>query len=354
MDDLSRASSVYSSDSSRKPTYLDYSSSIDESSRPGSVRAARDYVESLSATPSRGAPLTPSTTSSSTRPSSRPSYMNYQSTSTLASSRPVEVTHNRTASSVTTIPADTQAITPYQHSSTLLVLVFAEVSPLLLQYIQIWLKKWSFTAIAVVGDPTYESDIKQLKMDIYGLVGKLTREVSVHTHIQEDWSGSELASTWNTITKKANSEIRGLLCSTSYGSKAGHDIMSVSEADFAQSWQGSVGRLHGAARALLPQLLKYPAGDVMFLVLDPTEQSGTSGINKVACEALLRQLQAAHELDQVTIDYADLVLIPEPEPEETSESIDDHQNGYYAHDAGFAASESPTKLWAMWQGMEGA
>ncbi|KAK4963132.1 hypothetical protein LTR10_000760 [Elasticomyces elasticus] len=354
MDDLSRASSVYSSDSTRKPTYLDYSSSINTSSRPGSVRAARDYVESLSATPSRAIPLTPSTTSSSPRPSSRPSYMNYQSTSTLASSRPVEVSHGRTASSVTTTPADTQPIIPYQHSSTLLVLVFAEVNPLLLQYIQIWLRKWSFTAIAVVGGPTYESDIKQVKMDIYGLIGKLGREVNVYTHIQDNWSGSELASTWDTIKRKANSDIRGVLCSTSYGLEASLDIMSVTETDFAQSWQGSVGRLHGAAKALLPQLLKYPAGEVMFLVLESTEQSGTSGINKVACEALLRQLQAAHELDQVTIDYADLVLIPEAEPEETSENMDGYQNGYYAHDAGFTASESPTKLWAMWQGMEGA
>ncbi|KAK0278800.1 hypothetical protein LTR35_009065 [Friedmanniomyces endolithicus] len=344
--DLSRASSLYSNDSSRKPTLLDYGSSVDTGSRAGSVRAARDYVESLSSTPSRATQPAPSISSASSKPSSRPSYMNYQETSLAASKR-------------TEIVVDTQiSAPPSRYHGTLLVLIVAEIHPQAIHFVRTWLKRWPFEAISVVGTPKYEAGIKQLKMEIYRLTGKLGWEVSVHTHLQAEWNSREIAATLDKLQAGSapRRDVRGVLCCISYGSssKLEEEVLRLEEAELAESWQQSVGCLHSAATAIIPRLQQSdaPQSD-MFLVLEPSERSPVAVINKAACDALLDQLRTGSASKHLSIDHAERVLLPELEPEVTNGTSDDHHNGYHADDTDFAAFESPTKLWAMWQNEEG-
>ncbi|KAK1064070.1 hypothetical protein LTR12_007852 [Friedmanniomyces endolithicus] len=344
--DLSRASSLYSNDSSRKPTLLDYRSNFDTGSRPGSVRAARDYVESLSSTPSRAAPPAPSISSASSKPSSRPSYMNYQDTSPASSKR-------------TEIAVDTQiSLPPARHHGTLLVLIVAEIHPQTIQFIRTWLKRWPFEAITVVGTPKHEAGIKQLKMEIYGLTGKLGWEVSVHTHLQAEWNSREIGATLDMLQSASapKRDVRGVLCCISYGSAKGaeEEVLRLEEAELEESWRQSIGCLHSAATAIVPRLLESDAAESdMFLVLEPIERSPAAVIHKAACDALLDQLRTGSASKRLTIDHAERVLLPEPEPEMTNGTSDEHHDGYHADDMDFAAFESPTKLWAMWQNEEG-
>ncbi|TKA76826.1 hypothetical protein B0A55_04640 [Friedmanniomyces simplex] len=359
--DRSRGSSIYSNDSSRKPTYLDYRSSVDTGSRPGSVRAARDYVESLSSAPSRAPPPAPSISSSpppapsisssSSRPSSRPSYMNYQNGSPK-SSRRIDLPEVQTGAS-NAATAGTQVSAP-RHQGTLLVLIVAEVHPQTMHFLSTWLKRWPFTAISVVGAQKYEAEIKQLKMEIYGLTGKLGREVSVHTHLQAEWNSREVGATLDMLHSAStpDRDVRGVLCCISYGNAGSvqSKVLGLAEAELEESWRQSVGCLHSVATAIIPRLRESdrPEGE-MFLVLEPSEPSLAATLNKAACDALLSQLRIEYASERLTIDYAERVLLPEPELPELAGRIDGHQNGYAVDEMDFAASESPTKLWAMWQ-----
>ncbi|KAK1036540.1 hypothetical protein LTR33_016336 [Friedmanniomyces endolithicus] len=344
--DLSRASSTYSNDSSRKPTLLDYRSSVDTGSRPGSGRAARDYVDSLSSIPSRAALPAPSISSTSSKPSSRASYMNYQDTSPASSKRTEKV-------------VDTQiGLPPVRKYGTLLVMIVAEIHPQTIHFIRTWLKRWPFEAISVVGTPKHEVEIKQLKMEIYGLTGKLGWEVSVHAHLQAEWNSREIVATLDMLQAGSapRRDFRGVLCCISYGRSqtVEEEVLRLDEMELEESWRQSVGCLHPAATAIIPRLQESDAQQSdMFLVSEPSERSPAAVINKAACDALLEQLRTGSASKYLTIDHAERVLLPEPEPEVTNGTSDEYHNGYRADDTDFAAFESPTKLWAMWQNEEG-
>ncbi|KAK3067336.1 hypothetical protein LTR53_015859 [Teratosphaeriaceae sp. CCFEE 6253] len=344
--DPSRASSIYSSDSNRKPTYLDYRSSIDTSSRADSTEIQRDYADSLSSAPSRAPPMPPSNAAASSRPSSRPSFMNYQSTSP-APSKPVAVPQLRSNGATPVAPAHLGAggYESSRHGGTLLVFIVAEVHPQMVQYLQRWLKRWSVSAITVIGTHGYAAEIKQLKMDIYGVIGKLGREVGVQTHLRARLDSDEVSAT----VSETGEDLRGVLCSISYNSNTtSADALGIDGPDLALAWQRSVGALHAVARATMP-LLTAKGRPGLFLVLESAEQSAVSAINKAACDALLDQLDATYGSSSITIDHVDRVLLPDAEPAEQHGGVDRVPDGYYQEDSDFAASESPTKLWAMWQ-----
>ncbi|KAK5121351.1 hypothetical protein LTR85_005517 [Meristemomyces frigidus] len=343
-----RTSSTYSNESSRKPTYLDYRSNGDTGSKSTSYQAARDYAESLgSQAPARPSPSAPvSTTSrSSSRPSSRPSFMNYQGGGAEGKTQPVAVPQPVSPAAPAAAPRVPGVVLLYMatgvHNKTM-------------QYLQIALKRRAYASIAIIGSKEHEPAIKQLKMEIYGLIGKLGREMGVQTHTRLGNGEQEL----DAIVQEAvrgGSVLQGVLCSLGYAEDetAGTDILSVDRADFERSWQTSVGTLHGIAKAAIPLLtsgnndLDHPK---FFLVVETAQHTPASIVTKAACDTLLRQLSTAYTSRDLLINHAEKVLVEEPEPVRRKSVPALHTDGFSAGptESVFTPGDSPTKLWNMW------
>ncbi|KAK5130004.1 hypothetical protein LTR08_002559 [Meristemomyces frigidus] len=402
--DPSRSSSVYSS-SSRKSTYLNYRPSVGASgghSKASSFQAARNYAESLSAqsmgapasarpapprdyaesigsqsvgapAPARPAPvpaapdtapsaapltdapsaaapsyapslapaMSPSSRSSS-RHSSRPSFMNYQSSAPETRTPPVAVP---------------QAVAlPAPRATGVLVLVLAaEVHAQTMKYVQTALKKRPYASIAIIGSKEHEPAVKQLKMEMYGLIGKLGREMGVQTHVRAGPGDEELGAAVQQALGGQHS-LQGVLCSLAYdgGETTAGDILSLEPELLQRSWLGSVGFLHGVAKATIPLLTSArgaPEQASFFLAIETAARSPVALLNKAACDALLRQLSTAYTSHDLTIDLAENVLISEPEPTTPTYGVPKLRTNAFSSEPEeyvFSPGESPTKLWNMW------
>ncbi|KAK4542805.1 hypothetical protein LTR36_006181 [Oleoguttula mirabilis] len=374
-----RANSVHSNESSRKHTYLDYRSNGDTSSRATSYQAARDYAESLGApAPARprdyaeslGAPVparprdyaeslgapaparqSPSpqvstNSRSSSRPSSRPSFMNYQSRGG-AEGKPQPVAVPQPASPI--VPA----VAP-RASGVLLLYLAAEVHTKTMHYLQIALRRRAYASIAIIGCKEQEAATKQLKMEIYGLIGKLGRDMGVQTHTRSGDGEEELDAIVREAVK-GQAILQGVLCSLAYAvdETGSADILSLERADLEKTWQTSVGCLHSVAKATVP-LLTSASSDLarpsLFLVMETARHSPVSALNKASCDTLLHQLSAAYASPNLIVDHAEDVLVEEPEPVHTDGALALRTDGFSAEpsDSVFTPGESPTKLWNMW------
>ncbi|KAI7367063.1 hypothetical protein KC354_g3705 [Hortaea werneckii] len=392
--DSSRASSVYSTDSSRKPTYLDYRSGGEPYSRSASFRAAKEYAESLSGsrrgrgegqtrarretgessvgtgrdtehsmrargdtggsssastasyTPSRGvpeiavpseptarppvyAPAAPSSRQSS-RQSSRPSFMNYQAPPSAVKPEPPVVAQEQT----TPEPPQRKTV---PKAGLLLVITAGRIHGQTKKHLEVMLKKRLYTGVAVVGLQEHEAAIKQFKMDIWGLIGKLGREMGAQAHLFPDLAEESILRAISAAVE--GNDLGAVLCNVDYPGSAEKDLTLTERAEMLRSWQSSVGFLHS----------------LTFLLTETGASNPATVLSRAACEALFRELQTRYAEQGMTVEHADRILIPEPEPapeKPTENGLPPLQTNGFAQqaldDPEFTAGESPTKLWNMW------
>ncbi|KAK3723209.1 hypothetical protein LTR37_001932 [Vermiconidia calcicola] len=309
--------------------------------------ADRDYAES--------------TTSLSDRPASMvPSYMN----AWVPARKPIvprrglravngdlEIVH----------AADLPATPPPPPAKGLLLLVIAALPhPATISYIEMMLKGGSYSELTVIGHVEQETELKQVKMSVYALLGKLSLEVGVHLELQKSWNESEI-STAVSKASRAGDPIHGVLCSPAYDGNIsqGSDILALDESEFQRPWTYSVGFLHSLAKATLPHM--WENGHIQrgksgfFLITPPTESSAASSVYKAACDRLVDLIAEANASSELTVAYADTVLIPEPEPVRTNgtPSLPIPTRTKDPDDYEFSGQESPTKLWNLWALQDG-
>lgn len=216
------------------------------------------------------------------------------------------------------------------------------------------LKRSSYGQILVLGTLDRENELKRLKVDIYSLLGRLGQEVKVQMELKSSWEEAEI----HTVISRAVGEgqaIHGVLCSPGYdGHNASDtDITALSQQHLELPFKSSVGFLHSVARYAIPNFrssgheYKQPG---LLLVTRPPNQSPISILYNAACRTLLTLLVEANGGKSITIDYAENVLLPEPEPVKANGGpklapIDITSNPEVDDDP---PPDSPTKLWALY------
>jgi hypothetical protein len=235
----------------------------------------------------------------------------------------------------------------------LLVVVGGSLHSSTLRYIEIALQRKRFSKISLVGLEEEAALLKQLKMDVYGVVGKLGREMGVEVHLGKARDGE------GAIQEAVGDAIRGaeslqaVLCSISYGT-GNSDILQTDHAAMRQSWESSFGSLHSVAKATVPLMATNteirPELCGFFALLEDTAQGAVAMIHQTACNTLLHQLHNSYASTSLTFGQASNVLVPQPAPIEVNGSIHSTEpvEAYDAGAAAFTPAESPTKLWNMW------
>ncbi|KAF2770254.1 hypothetical protein EJ03DRAFT_350590 [Teratosphaeria nubilosa] len=365
----SRSSSVYSNDRGGRGTYLDYSNNIGASSRTSSFKAAKEYAESLgsSVTPPyqpshRTVPSQPmslprstSTTPSSSRPSSaRPSFMNYKNGAAAEELK-------RKPFPVVQTPVEAPA-PPREQAGQLLVFVGPDLQHSTLRYVEIALQRKRFSGIAYVGSEEQAAALKQLKMDTYGVIGKLAMETGVQIQYQQGYSPDAVITAVEAVVKSAGG-VHAVLCSLAYSTPetaAVANILDVESTGLQIAWQGSVAFLHSVARTTIPSMIAASKSSPQFsgflLIQESAAQDPASLLMQSSANALLRQLReaCASASPNLDIGHAASVLVPLPKPikvnghDHASQQDDQLAPGNYQPEADFNGGESPTKLYSMW------
>lgn len=257
--------------------------------------------------------------------------------------------------SATTPPKPVRKAVP--KAGLLLVISAGQTHPQIKKQLEMMLKKRQYTGVSVVGLTEHETAIRQLKVDIYGLIGKLGREMSVQTSFRSGNSEAEIAT--SVAEAVEGHDLGAVLCNLDYLSASGRDITAVGRDELERLWQSSLGFLHSVAKPTLhlltPERTTKCEPGLTFLVTESLAHSPATLINKAATDALLGQLQAKYAEQGVLVDYADKVLVPEPEPlPEKSNGVMPppiQTNGFSAdayESPDFTPGESPTRLWNMW------
>ena len=322
--DENRISSVSSNDSGMKQSYSEYAESIGSTrSRPISII---------------------------------PSYMN----ANVPKRKPVVPKSPISIKSTPTTP-----LTPSAPLATALLLLAIAAEPHLstIPYLKMMLRRHRYSGIVLLGSAEHATRLKQIKMDIYALLGQLGQEVSLQMEMQENWAAEETSRTVSKVTD-GKDPIQGVLCSPEYASDpGGSEILDIDEGQLDRSWKSSVAFLHTIAKSTLPNFRhtehKQNSVSGLFLMTSATDLSPMSAVYKAGCDTLLKQLAESSAVKNVTVDHAENVLIPELEP---AEETNGNANGLTAAavpldpapDDYQAPPESPTKLWNMWALQMGA
>lgn len=337
--DSNRTSSVYSSEQ----TYLDYRPNTGTSNRPTSTPFAAGDVSQYQDLPVRPPPT------SHEDLGGRPSYMNYQN-GNGAKTEPIAVLRARHAasSSVTTVVP-----TKEEHIGTVLLAVAGQPHASTISYVETLLRRQRVSTIAILGREGSESSIKQLKMDVYALLGKMRLEVDVQMYLKRSWKEDEIFAAFDEIVERRN-HVNYVICHVEYDSSGARpiDLLSLEQDDLEGLWGSNVGFLHAVAKCSILGMSHRDDGrnTDMFLVMGPACRTPASFINKAACDTMVMQLQQSHSSHTLTIGHAEEILIGDSEPEETNPSATGllQPGSYSATTPAFTPSESPTKLWNMW------
>ncbi|CAK3741465.1 Hypothetical predicted protein [Lecanosticta acicola] len=346
--DMSRSSSIYSDQSSQpeqKPPQPDHLNASTNGSTNGNESRAASFT---------------------------PSFM-----SAHASKSSETLSHGRLPSNPITIPqkpprrpvgANAEQVSPRPSPGALLILTSGALHPSTLFYLEMLLRRQNLSSIAFTASNAQESALKQLKMDVYALLGKMGKEVGVTIHTKAEWTQAEIESVVQEATKSGTA-LQGIMCSLELDEDgtAAADFLALETDQLQHSWKQSVAFLHAATRATVPQLLsrcqpgnrsangissRTPQGP-FFLVTGFTPYTSASHIVRSACDSLILQLERSTKAKGLTVGYAEEMLIPEPVPEapkvadQDQFSVSDRQS-IPLEDQIFTPSESPTKLWNMW------
>lgn len=316
-------------------------------SGPQSTASYLDDRSSIDTTPSRPISHHVSSSRASPRPQSRraappPSYMqNYQPSSPANRTQPIPISGLQARAVATPEPALAQR-------GLLLLALAADPPTSMIYYLSILLKRHAYSEIVIVGSPTRDSAIKQLKNDIYGLVGGLKMQIGVSTHTNARWDeeGGDLAATTQEALE-GEDPIGAVVCTPEYDGVEG-DLLTLDSRELARSWMLSVGFVHAVARSAIPRMTTDDNAPAVFAVLASTAHSPAALVNKAATNTLVRQLDISYASARgLAIGLAEQILVPDPEPVEEVPVAATPVQGNYAEPE-FKPSESPTRLWNMW------
>lgn len=234
--------------------------------------------------------------------------------------------------------------------------------------LEILLGKQNFSSITVVAGPEHAAALKQLKMDIYALIGKLRREIAVATTIKDTWQQIDIEEIIQDVTR-SGSGIQGVLCSPQFETGlTDPSILSMEDGELEGCLETSLTFLHSVSKATIVHLLsrcKPSAGALndsfrttprgpSFLVTGQQATSPAARIAKAACDSLILQLAQATSTQRLAVGYTDALLIPEPKRVDTAQASDgpimqpEIPWSPTYEDSVFTPGESPTKLYAMW------
>lgn len=223
-----------------------------------------------------------------------------------------------------------------------------------MSYIESMLKKGSYSEIVILGHAEQEAALKQLKMNIYALLGKLSLEVGVYMELQREWSETTISAAITKATRSGES-VYGVLCCPEFGSddSTNSDILTFDEEQLMNPWRHSVGFMHNIAkhtlRNLRPDNQKAPDAAGYFLITQPTTQSTTASLFQATCAGMLSLLTQSPTSNGWLVGYAEDNVVREPEPIKENGYSLSAQAGPVADDLGdYPLPESPTKLWNMW------
>lgn len=285
-----------------------------------------------------------------------PSYMKHAPITRKPVASKVRAPDAAGASGVTTSNQKPPPAPPPEAKGTLLLGIAASPHRSVVSYLQSMLKKSFYKQVFILGSVEQETELKQLKVDIYALLGRLGQEASVQMELRSSWDEVEVY----TAVSKAVAEgdaIHGVLCSPAYENvrSSGTDIMALDQDQLGLPWKSSIGFLHSVAKFALPNFrssgheYKQPG---LFLVTSPSEQSPTSTLYNAGCRTIMTLLVEANAGKSLTIDYAENVLLPEPGPARVK------SNGGPKVPAlnltrdpkpdEYPPPDSPTKLWALY------
>ena len=217
------------------------------------------------------------------------------------------------------------------------------------------LKRGSYSGLVIIGNAEHEAELKQLKVNIYALLGKMSLEVGVQLELEKEWSESAVL---EAVARgvKAGDIVYGALCIPAHDGDrlVDSDILTLDENQLVEPWNFSAGFLHSTAKSLLPKIRSNPqlqrgtAG--YFLVTGPKETNPISKLYGAACDSIIGSLAKTHASSGVTIAYAENVLVPEPEPVKINGKLhlSAHTGPIESDIDDLPPAESPTRLWNMW------
>jgi len=248
----------------------------------------------------------------------------------------------RIAAAAVAAPSATAPPKPAEAQGLLVLAAIAELHPRTMHYLDLLLTRQLYSGIAIVGSKEQQAAIKQLKMDVYALVGRLRQEVIVSTHVLDDWRDEHISAVIRQVSRNVGG-VSGVVCTPAYErplSTGAVDVLSLDRDELRESWMCSVGFLHAVAKCTIPMLLEN-GGRSVFLMLAAAAASPASLLNQTTCETLVNQLREAYSGQALTIGHAEDELIPE--------AVTIQRNGdRQSVGPVFLPSESPTKLWNMW------
>lgn len=315
----------------------------------------------IGSTNTNGHAVSRPTSHASSRTPYVPSYMSHVPSRSQTSSLSINVPKSPayTQPVAVELPAEPSITTP---RGQLLVLAAGALHESTLSYIEMLVSRQPLSGIILVASHEHEAALKALKMDCYALIGRLSKEMSVTTHFQDQWSQADVENTVQQITKTG--EIQGVLCcpASEQSEAASGDVLSMDANQLHQAWTRSIAFVHGATEATIEYLQSRCKNDSsnllravpgpFFLVAAPPAYSVASQIAKVACDTFLLKLEKAAK--GINVAYAEDVLIPDPLQDEESSS--NATSGpflqpaemYHASqpNSEYVSPESPTKLWA--------
>lgn len=260
-------------------------------------------------------------------------------------------------------------------NGVLLIIIAGTPNASLKSYVQTALSKGtSIAEVLVLGEKKDEQALKELKVDMYGLAGKMQRELGVqvellHGELSEeslkDHLGGALkekrAVGGRNDSAAGRKELHGVICDLDDRETQPVEVLEVESVVLMNQWLRSVGFVHIIARSTIPLLrvaahraaqstpaseraLKFP---IFATTLSPSAANSGS-MHNVALRALLDSLNTPGN-HEITFGSADVLLAPEPEPvKQESQSTLAPTNGWSDHSQDSPAEESPTKLWGMW------
>lgn len=241
----------------------------------------------------------------------------------------------------------------------------------IMSYLEMLLSRQRLSGIAFLADSAEELALKQLKMDVFGLIGRLGKELAVSVHTKDSWSRSQIEATIETVTN-GGPGLQGVLCYPAWGASGG--VLELEESDLAKTFRETVAFTHSAIRATADQLLakSKPRDDTtngvhrkqiggpkgpFFLVSGPDRSLTGSGlaVAKLGCDAVLRELDITTRQQGLIVGYAEGVILPEPKRQVSKpkqelklEPTEAYSQTQAREELSFVPGESPTKLWNMW------
>lgn len=194
-------------------------------------------------------------------------------------------------------------------------------------------------------------------MEMYGLAGRLGREMGVRVFLRERLEEGVVEGVVGEVIVGNGEGLGAVVCFPRFGGRG--DVLELSWGELVEGWRGSVGFVHAFGRSCLPRMTAgMGEGRAFFLTIyEDAREEDEGGLHLPAVEALMERLAKGFE-GSVTVGRAEVVFPrPSPPPAEPVRELPRLDTGgggqAYMQPQGQREDEtppeSPSRLWSMWQ-----